>query len=286
MALPMITPLNVGGDTQNNDYPLYTPDNRVIIWELKRSLIGVDSSYHYHKKNRWVVPYNKTMAAVMGTNTATYMLGSTAQAKGPLHYIMDYLVKDPTAMVNVLSLVNEARRVTNKYKSTAEDCEATERKATRFLTRIVNNISTKSEVPVTMAAAALLDMTSTMCSHHFQYVHIESAVAFIVGYSRSLNNSPNPLRNTTPQLMMNANDNSEDDSNQSADDDSIIGGCHIPSNNAAGELYRVDDGYVSIPHHIHYAYRGYALQTFCLKEYVYKSCPSKQRKLKQQSRQK
>ena len=275
-ALPTVTPLLQSGIMHDSDqYPLYYPDNRVILWELRRSTVGQDTSYKYHRKNRWVVPYNKAMAATMGTNTATYMLGSAAQAQGALYYIMDYMVKDPTAIVNVLSLIHEARRVTNKYQSVADDRDAMERKATRFLTRIVNNVSVKSEVPVTMAAAALLDMTSTMSSHHFQYVYIEPAVSFLkvtiaeILRQQTINRLNEAFDEEVPMSPTDEHSSSllEDTTNDD-DDDIIMDDAEIPANNAAGELYHVGGKYISVPQHIHYAYRGSELQTFCFQEYI------------------
>ena len=270
-ALSAVSPLQFDEELLNR-YPLYYPDNRVLVWELRRSLVGEHTAYQYHRKNRWVVPYNKAMAATMGSNTATYMLGSAEQAKGALYYIMDYMVKDPTAVVNVLSLVNEARRVTNKYASSAEDCDTAERKATHFLTRIVNNVSTKSEIPATMATAALLGITSNMSSHHYQYVYIEPAITFVktrlkeLSSENATNTMEESIRNPNSDehrtSYLNDEDEDEDDEEHNDGDD------ESPANNTAGELFRVNGKYTSIQQHCHYAHRGDALKTLCFQEYV------------------
>ena len=145
--LSHVLPLYVSAEVVEN-YPLYYPDNRMIVWELKRPLIGSDTSYMYHRKNRWVVAYSKPLSAVSGTNTAVYHMGSAVQAKSTMRYVMDYLVKDATACTNLLSVIFEARQVTAKYKSRAEDLETSERKATHFLTRVINNMSKKPKFPL------------------------------------------------------------------------------------------------------------------------------------------
>jgi hypothetical protein len=191
------------------------------------------------------------------------MLGSAVQAQGALYYIMDYMVKDPTALVNVLSLINEARAVTSKYKSSAEDCDTAERRATHFLTRMINNVSTKSEVPITMAAAALLGMTSTMSSHHFQYIYVEPAITYVK--SRLKTYGEMDISSIEKESADNDNANEEaDNGDEGGDDDDD----NSPANNAAGELFCVDGKYIAIPHHIHYAYRGDSLKTFSFIEYL------------------
>ena len=258
MPLTMIPSLR-----QQELYPLYCPDNRLILWELKRSLVGTDTSYHYHRKNRWVVPYTKAFAATVGSNTATYMLGSSEQANGALHYMLDYVSKDPTALANVLSLIYEAKRVTSKYKSTAEDFHTEERRSTHFLNRIVNNISAKSEVSVTMASAALLGMSSALCSHQYQYVYIQPAIVFV---KQLLSQADSLCNNNLLDTQEIASE--QEDSDSENDDSGSKATPEVPGDNAAGTLYHVDGQYLSVPQHIHYAYRGIQLQSYSFCEYV------------------
>jgi hypothetical protein len=78
------------------------------------------------------------------------------EAKSAYYYLMEYMVKDATAIETSAALIYEARKATLKYKSSAADSHTVARRATRFLTRIINNISTKYEITVTMGTAALL----------------------------------------------------------------------------------------------------------------------------------
>jgi hypothetical protein len=178
VALPSINAMVVS-DTTREHYPLYSPDSRIIVWELHRPRIGTDTAYIFHRKNRWVVPFTKALTACLGTNTANLMLGSSEQAKGSMFYMMDYMVKNATACANTLSLIYEARLTTQRYGSTADDAGTDERKTTHFLNRIVNQISAKSEISVMMASAALLGMPSSVSSHKFKYVYIQPAIAFV-----------------------------------------------------------------------------------------------------------
>jgi hypothetical protein len=288
-ALPCITPLILKPEMQSH-YPLYHADSRILVWELKRALVGTDTSYHYHKKNRWVVPYCKGLSAAFGSNTAAYQLGSAEQAKGTLYYTIDYMMKDPTALANIVSLISEARAHTSKYRSSAEDYATSERQATHFLSRIINNITTKAEVSVTMAAAALLGMTSINCSHNFQYVFIEAAITFakqqILTLARAATLSG---INIDFHLETNIEDNDEDGDNDEIEDspDDEKAAAERPPNNEAGQLYCVKGEYISIQHHIHYAYRGEALKTLCFQEYIciVQVMPKQTKKIKQKGQQ-
>ena len=42
---------------------------------------------------------------------------------------------------------------------------------------------------------------------------------------------------------------------------------YIPRNNTAGQLFKLNDTYVSLQQHYHYGYRGELLKYVCLKEY-------------------
>jgi hypothetical protein len=69
------------------------------------------------------------------------------------------------------------------------------------------------------------------------------------------------------------NDEADELEQQHNDDDHVddfdLGGFEAPQNNSAGELYHVNGAFISIPSHIHYAYRGPLLQTLSFYEY----CP-------------
>jgi hypothetical protein len=181
-----ITPLAINCDIIAN-YPLYHRDDRVIVWELKRGFVGDDTSYEFYRKNRYVVPYSPPLSAVLGSNTAAYLLGSEEQAKGAEYYIMDYMTKNKTALANIVPLMHEALMHTKKYKSKAEDSNSIERKATHFLTTMNNKLSTMSEVSAVMASAALLGLKSSVCSHQFTYIYILPAIDFVKNQQKTIN---------------------------------------------------------------------------------------------------
>jgi hypothetical protein len=267
VALPSVTSLQVAEHVREH-YPLFPPDNRIIVWDLHRPRIGTDTSYAFHRKNRWVVPHTKPLTACLGTNSATYVLGSSEQAKGTLYYLMDYIVKNPTACANTLSLIYEARMHTQKYGSRAEDAHTAERKATYFLNRIVNQISAKSEISVMMASAALLGIKSSVSSHKFVYVYIQPAITFVKWRLQ------HPiLRDEGSDPEMNEDEEEKDalalDEGGDLMESFSADNFKAPPSNTAGELYHVNGKYVAIPSHIHYAYRGIYLQMLSFYEY----CP-------------
>ena len=169
-----------------NNWPLYPPDERIIARELTRGYVGEDSSYEFYQKNRFIVPFSKSLTAVTGSNSAIYHLGSEKQAKGASYYIMNYMTKDATEMKNILSLIYEAMIQATKYKSQAVDWNSDERKATKFLTSINNNLSAKSEMSAIMAAAGLLGMKSFISSHPVTYIYIHPAIDFVRSQLKTL----------------------------------------------------------------------------------------------------
>ena len=237
--LPTISPLGFNADTAEN-WPLNYPDDRVIVWELKRRYVGDDTAYEFHRKNRLVVPYNKALTALTGSNSAVYFLGSEEQAKGATYYLMEYMTKDATEMKNILSLVHEANIQSTKYKSQAEDHGTDERNATKFLSCINNKLSAKSEMSAIMAAAGILGMKSYICSHQFTYLYIRPAIDFVqvqlqsIGTSINLNSLFNNSTRDDGEAHT-AHRTGEDDEEWDDNDQ------YIPPNNTAGQLFKLND---------------------------------------------
>ena len=136
------------------------------------------------KRNGLVVEYNDVISALLGCNTATYILGSDAQAKAALCYLLKYITKPPAEISRSLVLLHNARSTIQTYPSQAEDTGTTQRTAQHFLNRIMNDLNGAMEVSGAMAAAAILGMPSETSSLSFFIVFISAAVKFVLSYKR------------------------------------------------------------------------------------------------------
>lgn len=88
------------------------------------------------------------------------------------------MTKDSTALSNSLSLVHEAKVVSDRYPSEADDVGGFRRSSIQILQRSLNNLVSKNqEISASMAAFCLLGMPSTMHSRKFWYTFIRPAVA-------------------------------------------------------------------------------------------------------------
>jgi hypothetical protein len=115
---------------------------------------------------------NPVLTSVTGSNTAIYVLGSTEVAKAVLFYLVKYLTKtavDSTISVAIVAAVVERNK---KFKSVADDAETTERNAKLFVSRSVNLMYGKEEVPVTQAACFLLDLPFNQVSEKTFFLFI------------------------------------------------------------------------------------------------------------------
>ena len=135
--------------------------------------------------NGYIVCSIHVLSALLGCNTAAYMLGSASQAVAVFFYLQDYVVKDSTPLVQSISVFAAAMDHIKEFPSKADDREENESKrdALHYVQRIVNSMSGAMEIPAEMAAAYCVGLESSVTSHNtvliFGYANESQANASI-----------------------------------------------------------------------------------------------------------
>lgn len=135
-------------------------------------------------RNGMVVEFNPVMTALLGCNSNVSILGSDAQAKAIMCYLLKYITKPPCELSHTLALIHNARRTVENFPSTAEDTGTERRTAMHFLTRVVNQLTSAVEVSAPVASLALLGMPSEICSHGFHLLFVHAALAYVLKKGR------------------------------------------------------------------------------------------------------
>ncbi|KAI9551001.1 hypothetical protein GHT06_005557 [Daphnia sinensis] len=131
-------------------------------------------------RNGMVVEFNPVMTALLGCNSNVSILGSDAQAKANMCYLLKYIIKPPCELSHTLALIHNARRTVENFPSTAKDTGTERRTAMHFLTRVVNQLTSTVEVSAPVASLALLGMPSEICSHGFHLLFVHAALAYVL----------------------------------------------------------------------------------------------------------
>ena len=130
------------------------------------------------KRNGDVVEYNPAKSAVLGCNTNSSILGSDAQAKAALCYVLKYMVKPPAELAHSLSLLHHARRTIELYPSKAADTGTVIRTGMNFLNKVVNELHGAVEISAPMVAAAIQGMSAKMSSESFWMAYVTAAASY------------------------------------------------------------------------------------------------------------
>ena len=126
-------------------------------------------------------------------------------------------------------------------------------------------MATKSEIPGVMAAAALIDMKSKVCSHTFTYLYNEPAIAYV---RFKLNHNDTDQENCTRNGHV-SSDEEDCEIKDNVDTETDLNEKNSPPpNNGAGELFKINGQYTAIQQFFHYAYRGTHLRHLNLYEYI------------------
>lgn len=125
-----------------------------------------------------VVEYNPVISALLGCNTNVSVLGSDAQAKATLCYLLKYITKPPSEISHAIAIIHNARQTIENFPSQAEDSGSERRTAMHFLARVINQFYGTVEVSAPVAALALLGMPAEIASHGFHLVFVNAAVAY------------------------------------------------------------------------------------------------------------
>jgi hypothetical protein len=202
--LPNIEPPQLSSSFKRNfsRTPIATRDARLIMYGFKRRESGkvqdldlTDTDQQLYatlseeekqwlnttlpKKNGMVVEFNPLISTLLGCNTNVSVLGSDAQAKAALSYLIKYVTKPPAELAHSLSLLYHARQAIQHHPSVADDQGSTLRTAIHFLNKIINKLNGAVEISAPMAAAALLGMPSETCTDSFWIAYVTASIKYV-----------------------------------------------------------------------------------------------------------
>ena len=131
-------------------------------------------------RNGYVVTFNKTMTAMVGSNTNALMLGNATSSKAACYYLKDYLKKDKLKVEVVLSILMDAKKRVESSWGNENDGESRSDmgKAQFFLNRVINSLDVAMELSDTQAVASLFDLNTEFVTHDFAFVGIREAMKF------------------------------------------------------------------------------------------------------------
>jgi hypothetical protein len=162
---PLVPRLILSNEMQKEFNDLPTSDQE----KLNKALVG---------RNGLVVEYSPVQSAVVGCNTNASLLGSDAQTKAALCYVLKYVTKPPAELAHSLSLLHHARRTIELHPSKAADTGSVIRTGMHYLNRIVNQLNGAIEISAPMAAVAIQGMPAELCSDSFWVAYITAAIAY------------------------------------------------------------------------------------------------------------
>lgn len=233
-------------------------------------------------RNAFVVEHSKIVTALLGTNTAMYMLGSRMQANVTLFYISNYVTKNVTSLAQSVILFHQAQTSQRLYPSQAEDKETLERQAKCFATKFLNSYNLIGEIAPSQSACALLGIKSQWTSTNFYYVFWRNAANYakkrLYNHTCEMTAEDMQALESDPDTQYGESD-SDVELNEKLVDQQIIkqiakrtrlnkslfAESQMVVDNAS--LWEVEDKKVAVPSYAGYAFRGPELQ--CLNQYEY-----------------
>ena len=222
-------------------------------------------------RNGLVVEHNPLMATMLACNTNVSLLGSAAQAKAILCYLLLYVTKGTNELAESVALLHNARLRTERFPSIAEDRDSSQRKGRLFLHKLLNDISGRVEVSGTMAALCLLGGEAEVFSHQFFYCFVTAAIQYAKQAHLPQSEFTLPPEEAEETEEHSASDDLDDhfDFNVPLEMPITIAEAPAPTlNDTSAPLYRSGNRHKPVHQHIHYALRGPALRHLCLFEYA------------------
>ncbi len=302
LVLPVVTSTT---NTEKKGEHVYLPENDQQLFNDLSQEDQIKISKLMMNRNGLVVDYNPVQSAVLGCNTNASILGSDAQAKAALCYLLKYVTKPPAELAHSLSLLHHARRTIELYPSKAKDSGSTIRTGIHYLNKIVNKLCGAIEISAPMAAAAIQGMPAEMCSESFWVAYVTAAVNYALDHpeATAVKNTEqieefkdideNDCKIDCAEEHIDKHEDSDFDEDADSDgvndDNEIISNdffsqkepviFHQEEQNCQGqnsdetvvstaEIYNSNNKIFAVPQHIHYAYRGSELAMFSLYEYV------------------
>lgn len=182
--------------------PIAARDSRQIMYDLKRrpfgnpddlklspedlsdytSLKSIDQQRlrdTLRSQNGMVVEYNSLVSTLLDCNNNVSVLGSDAQAKAALSYMIKYVTKPPAELAHSLSLLYRSRRDIQIRSSVSEDSGTTQRIAMHNYNRTLNKLNSAVEILATMAAAAILGIPAETCTQSFWIAYVSAAIQYV-----------------------------------------------------------------------------------------------------------
>ena len=138
-----------------------------------------DKAYeHLVTRNAVIVEYSELVTALLGSNTAMYMIGSKQQANVVLFYLSNYVTKNVTSLAQSVILFYKAKVSLKKYPSKAPDADEIDRQAKCYAAKFLNNYNLVGEIAPSQSACALLGIKSQWTSITTTFVFWRNAVSY------------------------------------------------------------------------------------------------------------
>lgn len=184
-------------------YPVALRDRRNIYWELRRThippiaaegpeLAGLEApgsrawvARVLSAQNGIISPFNAPFMGLVPGNEAAWCLGSAAQARASLWYLLDYLTKDSNPLTNAAAALVLARAHLEHHPSIAADTGTEHRTALHLLQRTLNSVAGYMEVAGTQAAALVLGYPGELSSHGFVSLYAYAALSYVVRHNQT-----------------------------------------------------------------------------------------------------
>lgn len=245
---------------EKSDNPFVSNDKRILAIEHSRP----------HLQDQFVVEFNAPSLAAVGCNNNLSHLGSAMHSSPIFHYITKYVHKDLMELQATLSAMFEARKMVKKYPSVAADSHTTERTSIHILTRVLNSIAGKGEVPATLAATSLMGYSTSVFSHEFNFCFAWPAIQYVKQLKSSsteldaMDESKDEINEDDDEI----NENDENDENGELEDKFDIDDVELDGDNGLATIIQTDQGLKFIQQHLSYAHRGENLHDLSLYEYI------------------
>lgn len=120
--------------------------------------------------NGYTAAFNPALSFCTGSHNNVVLLGSLAQAKSAMFYLIPYQGKNKFPIDQSLSVLQTAMNHNNKYESTSADDRGTlQRSVKHLLERTLNQMHLKMELSDYQVTAALLGLPSMIETETFEY---------------------------------------------------------------------------------------------------------------------
>ncbi|EPZ30764.1 hypothetical protein ROZALSC1DRAFT_28418 [Rozella allomycis CSF55] len=283
-------------------------DNRTIAWEserpyLKNTLMQflpklsntITSNIHklsddeiwtlnqdFKERNGWIVETNDVLASVLNCNTEACSVGGEEQAKTILFYLLKYLNKEAAELSTTINVIKEALHYVKQNPSHVPEKDTDETRFGKyFLQRLQNRITGLVEISDTQAAAYLLGLPASSCTHAFTYCFAQAAIEKVKSQFQKFKTTSYYTKGKRKyEEQFNDSDDYSEDSNYIDDDEfnddennndmpiqNMFNAFNVPMQKGTGTIYRVKDKLIPISQDINYLYRGCNLQMLNLYEY-------------------